>query len=84
VGIGCGQLNIHVWSFFNKGENMSQHVTPGGLKSRREGAIERLEKHLAHHQSNHSKDKEPMDENKFKSHDGIQREELKHLQKLMA
>ena len=61
---------------------MSQHVTPGGKKNRREGAIKRLEKHLINHPSNHSK--EPMDEDKFKSHDRIQHDELKHLKELMA
>ena len=63
---------------------MSQHVTPGSKKARQEGAITRLEKHLANHQSNHSKDSEPMTEDKFKSHDKVQRDELKHLRELMV
>ena len=63
---------------------MGQHVTPGSKKARREGAITRLEKHLVNHQSSHSKDTKPRTEDEFKSHDKVQREELKHLRELMV
>lgn len=63
---------------------MSQHVTPGGKKSRQQAAAERLEKHLANHPSSHSKDKVALTEDEFKSHDKCQKEELKHIQGLLA
>jgi hypothetical protein len=57
------------------------------LKSRRDGALARLEKHLADHRGFHrdeSTNKYALDDAKFKTHDEKQKKELAILKERVA